>query len=164
MSECEKFKVGPVEFEAVGNRVLIEEDEFRSGYECKTCNGSGKLTCQNCKGAGRYERGAGTQFKCSECEGTGKTVCGECRGAGGVIAIPEVAQRRPTTGKVVSVGEKCTRIKAGMSVLYTNFSGHVIDLQDGTVLRILREDEILCLLSGHLEFRLYKRQADFVPV
>src|SRR2546426_12611485 len=46
------FEVGTVKFAAFGDRLLISEDEFRSGYECRTCNGSGRVACTECEGAG----------------------------------------------------------------------------------------------------------------
>lgn len=129
------FEVGPLKFWALGDRVLIEEDQFRSGYECEGCGGSGKSTVV--KGA-----------KCSECGGTGVI-------KGGIVT-PETAQRRPTTGKVVSIGDQCHVLKPGQSVLYSNFAGYVIDLNragEPVVLRILHESEVLCAMEGQLEMR-----------
>jgi co-chaperonin GroES (HSP10) len=161
------FEVGPVKFSSVSDRIIIEEDEFKSGYECQKCAGRGEISCDNCLGAGRYlmdAEGKGTERKCSLCNGTGKVRCPDCDGKGGTIVLPEVSMRRPTTGRVVSAGEKCKRIKVGMDVLYTSFAGHMIELQNATVLRILREDEVLCILEGHLEFKMAKRNTTMVPV
>lgn len=159
----EPFQVGPVTFWATGDRVLIEEDKFRSGYECSKCSGEGKLSCDGCGGIGHYVRND-SERKCSACDGTGKITCPECEGKGGVLAIPEVAQRRPTTGRIVSVGPDVKNLSVDQDVLYSNLMGHVIDLQDGTVLRILKEPEILCRLEGHLEFRMVRRKTDLIPV
>src|SRR5690348_11443311 len=64
------FDIGAVKFAAFGDRLLIREDEFRSGYECRICNGSGKVECATCSGRGSYRRdvaGQSREFKCSSC-------------------------------------------------------------------------------------------------
>src|SRR5579859_6632430 len=133
------YKLGAVEFAAFGDRLLIIEDEFRSGYECRGCGGSGKRDCENCQGRGRYFVDA-IERKCSACSGTGKETCSECGGKGGLIVVPEVSQRRPSTGSVVSVGHLVEHFKVGDNVLYSNFAGHAMDIGDVT-LRILHEKE-----------------------
>src|SRR5207245_1700584 len=94
------FSVGTVKFAAFGDRLLVSEDEFKSGYECRTCNGVGRITCDQCGGQGEYGRG-GTQFKCSFCGGGGQLKCSACGGKGGLLVVPDIAQRRPSTGQVV---------------------------------------------------------------
>src|SRR6516225_8505324 len=146
------YQAGPVKFAASGDRLLIVEDKFRSGYECRTCEGTGKLACTECGGTGSYFRGD-HKFKCSSCEGTGVIVCLVCKGKGGTLVVPETSQRRPSTGKVVSVGEKVKHFAVGESVLYSNFAGHAMDIPMGgetIVLRILHESELLAVVEGHL--------------
>ena len=148
------FELGDLKFWALGDRVLIIEDEFKSGYECSICNGSGKAPCGDCGGLGSTNR-AGVDRKCPHCT-NGRVTCPECDGKGGLLVAPETSQRRPTTGRVVSVGPKCEVLKPGNSVLYSNFAGYVVDLarvNGKTSLRILHESEILCAMEGHLDLR-----------
>ena len=82
--------------------------------------------------------------------------CPECDGKGGLLVVAEVSQRRPSTGRVVSVGDKVKYFKVGDNVLYSNFAGHAIDLErtgNKVVVRILHETEILAQVRGHLELR-----------
>ena len=141
-----KFDLGALKFWALGDRVLIVEDEFKSGYECPGCGGTGKST---------VVRGA----KCAECDGTGLI-------KGGLV-VTEESQRRPTTGKIVSVGEKCTVLRPGDSVLFSNFAGYVVELNRAgrnVSLRILHEPEVLCALEGQLELRTLRGKSEVAEV
>lgn len=160
-----KFEAGAVAFEALGDRVLIREDKFRSGYECKSCGGDGSLLCEGCHGKGKSR--INPSARCSECQGSGRIVCRECSGKGGLLEIPEVAERRPSTGTVVSVGPDCKTLAEGDSVLYSNFAGHAVHLKPGdteTVMRILHEKEVLCKVSGHVDLRTFAGHAEAVGV
>jgi co-chaperonin GroES (HSP10) len=151
------FSAGKVEFEALSDRILIEEDPFRSGYECTGCGGSGKAGCGNCVGGT-----TSTGKKCSHCE-DGMVTCSVCSGKGGLLIAPEVSQRRPTTGKVVSVGEDVKTLRVGDSVMYSNFAGYVVDLAragQSVVLRILHESEVLCKVRGQLELRTLRGKSE----
>ena len=151
------FELGDLKFWALGDRVVILEDEFRTGYECSRCGGSGKAPCGNCGGLG-----ANGAKKCSFCNG-GVVVCGDCGGKGGLIVAPEIAQRRPTTGRVMSAGEACKALKPGQSVMYSNFAGYVVDLARAgrnVTLRILHETEVLCGMEGQLELRNFKGKTE----
>lgn len=144
-----KFPVGTLNFWALGDRVLVEEDEFRSGYECSVCSGHGKVDCGDCAGIGIKINNK----KCSSCEGTGKLVCPTCEGKGGLLIAPEISQRRPTSGRVVSCGRRVKYLNVGDSVLFSNFAGYVVDLDRAgskVTLRVLHEPEILSGMSGHL--------------
>jgi co-chaperonin GroES (HSP10) len=140
------FDLGTLKFWALGDRVLIQEDEFKSGYECPGCGGTGKST---------VVRGA----KCAECSGTGVV-------KGGIV-VTEESQRRPTTGKIMSIGEKCVVLKPGDSVLFSNFAGYVVDLNragKNVSLRILHESEVLCALEGQLELRNLRGKSEVAEV
>jgi co-chaperonin GroES (HSP10) len=144
------FEVGVVSFEAAGDRVLVHEDPFVSGYECKQCAGHGWLICADCEdGTSRLN----SKIQCKTCNGTRKAPCRTCEGKGGLLIVPEKSQRRPTTGEIVSIGEKVVSFHCGDKVMYGSFAGHVVDI-DSTVLRILHESEILCRVSGHLAYRM----------
>lgn len=156
------FNTGPCGWMATFNRLLILEDQFRSGYECDTCEQTGKLACAECiEGHSRLN----PDMKCKICNGTKQVDCPECRGKGVLIEIPEVAQRRPTTGTVVSAGEACQAIHRGDTVVYSNFVGEVYDLtgvdsvgrEKKIVLRVMKENEIICKIFGHMELKRVKR-------
>lgn len=155
----EKFSVSDsLSFESLGDRVLIKEDDFRSGYECERCLGKGEFTCPECNGLGFS--GIVNGAHCKECSGRCKVSCPECGGKGGLLAVPETMQRRPTTGTIVSAGEDVKQLKVGESVLYSNFAGYVVDLERSgvkVVLRILHESEVFCRIQGHLELRNLKQ-------
>ena len=140
--ETNTFNVGELTFEAIGDRILIQEDAFRSGYECDSCHGSGKST---------LVPGA----RCAACEGTGVVKGG--------LAIPETSERRPTSGTIVSAGPTCKWLKCGDSVLYSNFAGYVVDLDRAgqpVTIRILHETEVLAKMSGHLELRSLRGKSE----
>lgn len=153
------FKVGDMEFEALSDRIIILEDAFRSGYECARCEGKGELRCDNCHGVGSYNH-----KKCAHCdEGTIK--CPDCHGKGGLLVVAEVSERRPTTGRVVSIGPKVTTLAVGESVLYSNFAGFLVELNratngTSTALRILHEGEVMTKLKGHLKLSDLKARQD----
>lgn len=160
------FEAGGVKFAAYGDRLLIIEDEFRSGYECRACGGTGTVGCDECRGTGAYLRGD-TEFKCAQCEGRGRLVCGECNGKGALLVVPDTAQRRPSTGRVVSVGDRVEHFDVGDNVLYSNFAGHAMDIPMGegvVVLRILHEKEILAAVEGHLEISRVRNSREALGV
>lgn len=159
------FQVGQVGFEAWEDRILVIEDEFRSGYECDLCGETGSVTCPACQGKGMSL--VVKDARCSQCHGDGRVMCESCNGKGVLLAIPEVSERRPTTGKIVSIGPKVKELMREQVVLYPDFVGHVMDLSSEDsqgrkhtcVLRIMRESEILCKISGgHLELRRMRRK------
>lgn len=156
-----KFELGDLKFEALGDRIIIKEDEFKSGYECEACTGSGAVACSGCAGSGKSAVVAGA--RCSQCEGGGTQLCPLCQGRGGLLVAPETAQRRPTSGVIVSAGAKVQDLKVGDSVLYSNFAGYVVDLDRAgqqVVLRILHETEVLTKLEGHLQLRNLRYKSD----
>ena len=161
------LRLGALTMEAFNDRLLVIEDEFRSGYECPDCVGKKKikspeleeLVCESCGGSGKSV--IVHDAKCTRCRGTGRTLCGTCKGKGGVIVVAQASERRPTTGTIVSVGEKVERAQRGESVIYTSFSGHVYDLElpgdEVVVIRVIQESDILAKVSGHLELRRVKK-------
>lgn len=172
-------QLGTASMEAHADRLIVVQDEFRSGYECTTCRGLNvrvigggeakqsvsAVACDACKGTGRSK--VVQEAKCSQCKGQGWTACPECGGRGGLIVFDQDSERRPTTGLIVSIGPQVTAFKRGESVIYTSFSGHAYDLTAPDVngndvavtLVILREQEVLAKVSGHLELRRVKRSA-----
>lgn len=156
------FSTGPTGWEATFERLLILEDQFRSGYECDTCEWTGKLVCPDCDdGSSRLN----PDMKCKSCNATRKIDCPDCKGKGMLLEIPDAAQRRPTTGTVLSIGEDVKTIKRGDTVVYSNFVGEVYDLtgidsvgrEKKIVIRVMKEREIICRIYGHMELKRVKR-------
>lgn len=160
------YSVGAFKIAGYGDRLIIIEDKFKSGYECRACNGTGKVQCPDCDGDGRNR--VNPELWCKSCKGTpGQATCSECDGKGGLLVIPEQSQRRPTTGRIVSTGGKVKDFEVGDDVLYSNFAGHASDfpLEQGMVcVRILHESEILAQVKGHLELRAVRHQREAIGV
>src|SRR5437868_3186778 len=56
--------------EALDNFIIVQEDKFRTGYECKACDGEGHGTtvCPSCNGSKTQT----VTNKCPNCLGSGK--------------------------------------------------------------------------------------------
>jgi hypothetical protein len=160
------YRAGPVAFEAWNDRLVIAEDPFKSGYECGDCGQTGRIKCQNCNGSGKS--GVVSGAKCTACNGEGNQTCPACKGKGVLLEIPDAAKRRPTTGVIVSRGELVT---AGLqrldSVLYHDWVGASFDLtgagEDGiersVTIRIIRENDVLSKVHGHMELSRMRKKA-----
>lgn len=137
---------------AIGHRILVLEDEFKSGYECKVCDGSGHTNekCPHCKGTGMW-KSRQDNGPCPDCEvGTsdgrkslGYVLCPACKGKSGIIVIPDNAKRRPLTGVVLSVGADVKEFKVGTRVMYTNFTGTDFEVMGGIKLRIMLDHDVM---------------------
>ena len=113
--------VGAAGFSAHHDKVIILQDDYRSGMECQRCLDENHRTahgrevstipCENCKGEGHYKKSEHVTVKCSQCEGQGWVICPDCGGKGGTLVMAEKTKGRPTTGTIVSigphVGDKC---------------------------------------------------------
>ena len=161
------FGVGPVGFEAWEDRILVVEDPFKSGYECQSCSTTGLVSCDGCNGTGHSA--LVTEARCSKCSGSKTMPCPECNGKGVLLVIPEQSERRPTTGRIMSVGPKVHELRRGEAVLYAYYVGHVMDLSSedaqgqkyNCCLRVLRESEILAkVYGGYLELRRLRRRVN----
>lgn len=187
-----------IALEALNNNILILEDAFRTGFECKACDGEGhtKQLCPTCGGnkviaqnpdfnataatltesdkkalpphfIAMLERKnkeqveekivSGGLMPCTKCQvsdkrgGTiisGFQQCTLCKGFGASMVVPEDSMRRPTSGKVVSLGPLCKFLKAGDHVVYSNMMGHATKFKGKDVLRVMREDEIMMRIHG----------------
>lgn len=69
----------------------------------------------------------------------------------GRIIIPGQAQRRPTTGKVIAIGEGVTKIEVGDHVVWPMLSGTLIKFRGHPDYHIFNEDEILAKIIGEAE-------------
>lgn len=174
--ETNWIKLGTLEMEATGSKLIVVQDEFHSGYECTTCRGqnvksieggeagrtASTITCPDCEGTGKSR--IVPDAMCTHCHRKGWIICPECGGKGGVIVFSQDSERRPTTGTVVSIGEDVKKYLRGNSVIYPSFAGDFFDLeavdvngQDVKVtIGILSENDIIARVRGHLELRRVK--------
>jgi len=164
----------PYIFEAMGDKILVAVDVYKSGYECKECKGTGKITSHcACEDSGRpgykYVEPANDvqkDMKCPECLGDfiSKRVdkeCSECKGKGALIWIPDQSKSMPTTGVIVSVGSevKNLRLKNHSRVLFGAYTGVMIPTKaPGVVFKVLRDIEVLCTIQGGEDMAVF----DFV--
>lgn len=73
-----------VSLEAIADKIIILVDPYTSGYECKNCQGTGKVASKVVEGA--------------------TSTCDDCKGKGKTLEIPQSAQSMPSTGVIVSCG------------------------------------------------------------
>jgi hypothetical protein len=134
---------GKIALEAVEDKIIIMLDPFKTGYECKTCNGTGyEVACECGTGKNRFD------VTCKLCGGdpnayVGKT-CRVCKGIGASLVIPESAQSLPTSGRIVSKGALCTKVNVGERYLFGVHVGYFLPFKGNIRLRCLREHEVLC--------------------
>lgn len=69
----------------------------------------------------------------------------------GRIVIPERSQIRPTTAKVVSIGEGVKKVKVGDHIVFGQYNGTLIVFKGQPAYRVLTEDEILAKIHGQGE-------------
>lgn len=152
------YFAGEMGMEAKFDRVLVLEDEFKSGYECATCNETGKLDCHECiNGRSKLNH----DIKCKICEGKAFIKCADCNGTGALLHVSDESKRRPTTGVVVSVGKNVEEIRVGERYAYSSYCGEVYDLrgvdQDGkeitVALRSMKEREIIVQIYGDMNLK-----------
>lgn len=151
--------------EAAGDRVIIEEDKFRTGLECKTCDGEGHTgeVCANCSGNKLVDGNACPICFVRGIGPTGFVPCRDCHGSGGLLVAPEVAKMRPTSGTIRSVGRDVNYdensvliddddgkpwLKVGDRVIYALFAGTAIEFKNRGVCRILHRNEIMGKIYG----------------
>lgn len=145
---------GRLAMKATGDRIIILEDRFRTGYECKGCDGAGFLSgvCKYCNGELIIvsDREDIDDRACSNCmrdgRPTGKELCPSCKGHGATIIVPQTSERASTSGRVMSCGPLCKYYKVGDHVLYGSYAGTKITFQQKNIVRIASEDEIIALL------------------
>lgn len=171
----------PYRFKAQGDKILVAVDIFKSGYECKTCKGDGKISshcpCEDSRRPGfKYAMDdpktvyteAQSMAKCPECKGNYEQArksieCPDCQGKCALLYLADESKSLPTTGVVVSKGAevKWEDIKLNSRVLFGAYSGTMIPTRaPGVVFKVLREHEILLTISGGEDMAAF----DFVTI
>jgi len=140
-----------------GDRLLIRKDTLELEDACRSCHGRGytEEICPLCQGAKTFENGD----TCGECLvlgydiekqwSSGRVPCKSCFGSGwrGGVVIPQVAERKPITGIVVSVGPECRLYKLGDRVIHSRFAGHEMSVAKNETFTMMRESEVLSILK-----------------
>ncbi|MCG8430635.1 MAG: co-chaperone GroES [Candidatus Omnitrophica bacterium] len=79
----------------------------------------------------------------------------ESKTKGGIV-LPDTAKEKPQEGKVIAVGTgkvlesgevRALEVKVGDRVLYGKYAGNEITTKEGEELMIMREDDILAVVS-----------------
>lgn len=149
--------------EAIGDKIVVLMDSFRSGYECTGCKGVGKVKNEiRCKcdppdwnADTNLTPGTRNRFgePCLECMGNYKQkrkfevqTCPTCKGKGSTIIIPDSAKSLPTTGIVISCGPDVTKIKLHSRIVATPHSGIYIPMKGNVPVKIYHEYEPLAYI------------------
>jgi len=148
---------------AFGDRVIVMQDEIESEYCCQTCAGKGypeEQVCPRCEGK-QVERvvnpqdvGQAMDIPCRSCRvlgydatewwSSGRVPCAKCRGVGwrGGIIIPHIAQSKPISGIIVSVGPECINTRIGDRVVHSRYAGTTSHCAYGSF-TMMAENEII---------------------
>lgn len=155
----------PYTFEALGEKILISIDVFKSGYECKVCGGTGRLKheceCVTCghpgkkysteqiedirKDLGDSVADARAVMVCPECGGEPASAardeeCAACHGRGAMLVLPEASKNLPTTGVVVSMGniaKERASFTIGDRILFGAYAGQMIPTKVGLMFKYM---------------------------
>jgi co-chaperonin GroES (HSP10) len=163
----------PYKFEALGKKIIVSIDVFRSGYECKICKGKGKIdircVCEDHRPGYKYSLLELKEFEgseiytaremmyCPQClghpENKRRTIsCEPCKGHGTLIEIPDTSKNLPTTGVVVSIGAgvKLEKIKykVGDRVIFGPYAGSMIPTKAGLMFKVLDWNQVWCRIEG----------------
>jgi co-chaperonin GroES (HSP10) len=139
----------------MGDRIMVRQDTLEQEHSCRECKGLGysEEICEVCRGEQKRDGG-----ECPACQvlgydrdrkwASGRKPCHSCRGTGwrAGIVIPEIAQSKPITGIVVSLGPATNLAKLGDRVLHSKFAGHSLTTGTGETFTVMRESEILSLI------------------
>lgn len=153
----------PYTFEALGEKILVSLDAFKSGYECRKCKGKGKIevpcACMSTdRPKYRYDTEALKEIRtslgaevaltregmvcpiCSSSDWTGVVVCPDCEGKTATLIIPETAKILSSSGVVVSMGAEArlkAAFKVGDRILFGHHSGSLIPTKSNLMFKQL---------------------------
>jgi co-chaperonin GroES (HSP10) len=121
----------PYFFEALGEKIIISVDVYKSGYECKDCGGKGSI---------------------GSIEAANYQTCTKCKGVGAVIVMPDSSKNMPTTGVVVSIGNLCPldkmNYKIGDRIVFGAYAGNMIPTKAGIKFKIMDWNQAVCKIRG----------------
>ncbi len=144
-----------------GDRILVRKDVLELEDACRACHGRGydeSAVCEHCGGTARVLLSDHESVSCHVCIvlgydieqkwSCGRQACERCYGTGwrGGVVIPQVAERKPITGIVVSVGPECRLYKLGDRVIHSRFAGHELTVAKNESYVMMRESEVLAIL------------------
>ena len=66
---------------------------------------------------------------------------------GGSLYIPEKAKQRPDQGIVKYRGPRCEEIRVGHHVVFSNYTGTKVSVEDEGELYIMREPDVIALMD-----------------
>jgi co-chaperonin GroES (HSP10) len=165
----------PYKFEALGEKILVSIDIFKSGYECKICKGK-KVIKYFCPCELNGHKGlkysdddlktvaatlgedialARQNLVCPECNGEYELKreeknCEDCKGLGTLLHIPDISKNLPTTGIVVSIGSACKGLsyKIGDRILFGPYAGSMIPTKAGLMFKIIDATQAWARIEG----------------
>ena len=167
----------PYVFEALGEKILVSIDIYKSGYECRTCKGKKRIeSLCDCESAGhpgtRYsdedietiKKALGAAIateravlSCSECSGDYISMrkietCRACNGKGAILHLPDSSKNLPTTGVIVSIGNLVDPLKAnfrvGDRIVFGPYAGQLLPTKAGLLFKILDWQNAMLKVEG----------------
>jgi co-chaperonin GroES (HSP10) len=149
-SNYASFPGFPYKIRARGEAIIVVVDLFKSGYECKTCKGTGKIPMK------RVEFGKGLVDD--------YITCSTCNGKTGTLVLPDEAKSLPCTGVIVSIGTGASHrddLKLYDRVLFGPHSGRFIPISKaGALLKIMHEREATAVVEGGEDLAAF----DFIDI
>jgi co-chaperonin GroES (HSP10) len=134
------FPDQPYKLEALGKKIIVAIDIFKSGYECRACAGKGTQTTS-----------AGIVLTCPDCKGRGFW-----------LELPQTSKSLPTTGVVVSIGNRCNLEKLGYKIgdriVFGPYAGSMLPTKLGLMFKILDWNQAWATVEGAEELGAF----DFV--
>jgi co-chaperonin GroES (HSP10) len=155
-SNYASFPGFPYKIRARGEAIIVVVDLFKSGYECKTCKGTGKIAMKRVQMTGT---------KLGEAKLIDDYVtCSTCNGKTGTLVLPDEAKSLPCTGVIVSIGTGASHrddLKLYDRVLFGPHSGRFIPISKaGALLKIMHEREATAVVEGGEDLAAF----DFIDI
>lgn len=150
-SNYASFPGFPYKIKARGESIIVVVDLFKSGYECKTCKGTGKIPMK------RVDLAKGGLVD-------SYITCSTCNGKTGMLVLPDEAKSLPCTGVIVSIGPGASHrddLNLYDRVLFGPHSGRFIPISKaGALLKIMHEREATAIVEGGEDLAAF----DFIDI